>query len=486
MNLVAGKARLGYHIMARRTITGLLLHADCVEWTTLASGNKKTEKLAFKRTACESSAAEQTEASGQSALLAQYCSDLKGPIVVGIAPAQMLLRVADLPAADPNETADMIRLQVVRFAPFPEDSMAVSYEILQTAENINRILIAAMPRETVETLGAAMRAAGLSVERIDAEAMGWWQLLLDHKAVPQNGRHVFLILEASGGLWIATQNGSPLAFKAAGPAAGLTAEEYAAELAEDLRALVISLDMEHGAAPVGSLVFWQRAIETEPIRQRLIRELQGAIVLRALEELPPLSEGLARRVMEQPFIAPRDGKPRRHALLDFVPLAWRVNTLATHNRRRLIITAAVALGVWAAGLSAFLIGYQINHAHLKRLEQQAAQLHKPAEDVRLLQRQIKSFELYLNRTRSALECLRETSALLPEEVELTNFQFKKGKNVTIRGEALSVNPIYDFKKALDQSALFRNIEMGSTQPSKRRDITVQTFQMNAQFPEDKQ
>ena len=48
-----------------------------------------------------------------------------------------------------------------------------------------------------------------------------------------------------------------------------------------------------------------------------------------------------------------------------------------------------------------------------------------------------------------------------------------------------MEPIYDFKKSLDKSPLFKSIEMSSTQPSKRKDLTVQTFQMNANLKEAK-
>jgi len=123
--------------------------------------------------------------------------------------------------------------------------------------------------------------------------------------------------------------------------------------------------------------------------------------------------------------------------------------------------------------------------HLNRLEARLVELQKPAEDVRRLQRQIHSFETYLDRQCSALECLREISTVLPKDVDLTSFQFKKGKNISLRGEARNVEPIYDFKKSLDKSPLFNSIEMGSTQPSKRKNLTVQTFQMNVRLKEAK-
>ena len=86
-----------------------------------------------------------------------------------------------------------------------------------------------------------------------------------------------------------------------------------------------------------------------------------------------------------------------------------------------------------------------------------------------------------NQPSDALECLREISLALPGDVLLTAVQFKKGRTVSLRGESRDVEPVYDFKQALDRSALFQGVEMGSIQPSKRKDLTVQTFQMTLQL-----
>ena len=100
-----------------------------------------------------------------------------------------------------------------------------------------------------------------------------------------------------------------------------------------------------------------------------------------------------------------------------------------------------------------------------------------------MQNQVRSFEQYLDRSNSALECLREISQYLPKDVLLTSFQFKKGKSVGIRGEALAVNAIYDYKQALDKSRMFARVEMGSIQPGKRKTTSVHTFQMTLQLKE---
>ncbi len=470
--------------MARNFITGLRVRDTWLEWTTLGLAKKGIEVLAARSVQLEGDAAVATDPVQRAETIRRQFADLAGPVTIGLAPGQMLMRVVELPTTDPVEMADMIKLQVDQFSPFPEDRMAVSYEVLSATETTCRVLIAAVPKEQVESLGELFRAVGVTIRRVDAEIMGWWRLLADHGAIPPQGRHLLLLLEPSGGVWIVVQDGLPQAVKAVSPMEGLTPQEYAEELAGDMGSLIVSLDLEHGVVPVGGLDCWCRDLDMTAIVARLQQDLGVAVRLQALADLPPLSEGLARRMLVPPFAAHMRVQGLK-AVLDLVPAEWRATATSRRFRTRLFLAAGVALGIWLVGVIGFFIGFQWNRMQLSRIEARLAELQKPADAVRNLQRQIHSFETYLDRQRSALECLREISAVLPQDVDLTSFQFKKGKNIVLRGEARSVEPIYDFKKSLDKSPLFTSIEMGSTQPSKRKDLTVQTFQLNVQLKEDK-
>ena len=150
--------------------------------------------------------------------------------------------------------------------------MAVSYEVLRATETACLVLIAAVPKEQIEALGNLFRPVGMTIRRIDVEIMGWWRLLADHGAIPAQGRHLLLLLEPSGGVWIAVQDGLPQTVKAISPMESLTPEEYAEELAGDMGALIVSLDLERGVIPVGGLDCWSRDLDTTVIVARLRRK----------------------------------------------------------------------------------------------------------------------------------------------------------------------------------------------------------------------
>ena len=465
----------------REPVTGLRLQPGLLEWTTLCKGREALEKLATQQERLVVEEAAWSDPAQLATLLRQQYPQLGGAMALAFSSAQMLMRVIDLPSTEPAEMAGMIKLQLDKFSPFPEERMALAYELLHPTASGGRVLVVTVPKAKIEFMGAVFQKAGWELQRVDAEVLGWWRLLVDQRAVPAAGRCLLLRLEQDGGLLLAVQDGLLLALKALTASAGLTAEEYAAEIAYEMRAFLLALDLEQGALPLQSLHFWHSGAAPELVLARLRAELHLEIQLHQLETLPPLSEGAARRMLSPLF---QPSAPADPAALDLIPASWRASDQASRMKRRLIAATLIILVGWLLTTLAFLGGYTWSQQRLQRLQQRLATVQKPAEEVRTLQRWARSFEQCLDRQHSALECLREISQLLPADVSLTAFQFRKGKNVILRGEALSVNPIYDFKQALDKSKLFKKVDLGSTQPSRRKAAMVQTFQMTIHLPEE--
>jgi len=471
----------------RNPVTGLRLGASFVEWTTWRDAKAGIEMLASNNAVLSFDAAKPQESENREEQIKLHCAEIKGAVSVGIAPDKMLMRVAELPTTDPAEMANMIQLQVDAFSPFPDDRICVSHEILTTGEAGVRVLIAAVQKDMIETTGSVLKKAGLDIQRIDAEAMAWWHLLAENVLPSDEGRYLFLILEPWGGVWIAIQRRTPLAFRAVSLPlpADVPFGEFAPEIARDAGAFLLSIDMEHGSTSLSGLEIFCRGIDSGVLSSALREELQHEAAIHSLDLLAPISEGLARRFIGTNLLSSLSRARNGQAVLDLVPASWRSTVIARRMRRRLLAASIGVLAVWLAAMAIFFGVYQYQHFRLARLEKKLVALHKPAEDVRMMQNQARSFEQYLDRKYSALECLREISQNLPKDVLLTSFQFKKGKSIVIRGEALAVNAIYDYKQALDKSQLFGKIDMGSVQPGKRKDTNVNTFQMTARFKEQK-
>ncbi|MBI3985584.1 MAG: PilN domain-containing protein [Lentisphaerae bacterium] len=469
--------------MKRLIITGMTFKGSVLEWTRLRPGKGGAEVLGGSRVVLDAEGDPLEQSELTAAHIRHRCADLKGNIALGVSSDQLLMRVVELPSTDPSEIRGMIELQMDKVSPFPVDTMSVSHEILRKGDTSSLVFMAAMQKERVEKLGLLFFKAGLGLHRLDAEAMAWWRLLSDKQEIVPRDRQWILIFDQGSVLAILVQHGVPLSFKPLHTGEDPGEEAVAAEAVKELASLMLSVDLEQGPAPMAAVDIWCRDEKTEAWQTCLGCEFSCPIRVKLLDSLPALCEGIARRSMAAGKSGERDGAPP--GVLDFVPDSWRLTSSSKTLRRRLMAASAWFLGVWLAGTLVFAAGYGLKVKRVARLEARATSLQKPDDDMRQLRERVKALEQYLNRQETALEYLREVSDLIPKDVDLTSFQHKKNKQVVLRGEALSVNPIYDFKLALDKSSLFKGVEMGSIQPNKRRDVTAQTFTMTCKIGEAK-
>ncbi len=465
-------------------ITSLLIRGRTVRWTVLDEDESGAPRSVSKSVTLEIEEAAALEPTALAAAIMSQIPTLHGEVVLSVAPDQALMRVVELPSIDPAEVEEMVRLQADKLSPFSGDKMATSWEVLKTTDSSCRVLIVTVRRTVLDFLGDVCSKAGLKIVRIDADVMAWWRILRDAGAVGAAGRQVLILLAPEGGVIMASEDGSPISFKPVGVASGVEDGEYASEIFNEVGSMLLSLDLDHGEKALARLDVWHGISGFEGIVERLREEYGKDVVTSPLDSLPSVSEGLARRAYSPPFSF-RTNSGLQSAV-DLVPRGWRVSVDAAHLKKQVITGMIVLFGVWLLGMMILSAGYRSSLRKVKRIEQRMAGLQGPSDDVRALQRQVNSFEQYLDRKWSALECLLEISSLLPSDLSLTSFQFKKGKNVVVRGESQSVEPIIDFNERLVASSLFGAVEMGAIQPRKRKDQTVQTFQMNIAIPEQVQ
>lgn len=450
--------------MAQNLITAVVLRKGAVEWTTIRQAKAGFEVADRDAAALELPAQEgEPAATDVGAALKKACGSLKGRLCVAAPSEKTLLRVVDLPTADAAEMGGMVDLQVDKFSPFPVEHMSVSFEVLARKEKSSRVLIAAIQRDHIDHLGAVFARAGLLPHWIDVEVLAWWHLLKQSGAVPEAGRKAILLLDRTGTELIVAQDGVPVVFRSLGTAEGIPPEEFQGEVADETAYTLTALEAERGSSPMAPIGLWYASDGLPPklalpgaeaagdAPAELLAKLRTACELdvqsHPLESLGPLSEGLARRTAV-----------RQELAVDLAPAEWHTQEQSRKTKRTLLTATAVFLAVWLLAVGGFVAGLQIEKGRLAALKASVGRLEGPAQEVRDLQDRIRSFEQYADRTHSALECLREVSAALPEGIDLVSFSFRKEGALTVRGEAASAEPVYDFFQALEQSELFDKVE----------------------------
>ena len=435
--------------MAQKLITGMVFRGGAVEWTTLHAVKKEWVIAEHKTADLQLPEAEREWTSaGLPAALRRHCEHLKGDCWLALPAEKALLRVVDLPTADPAEMRNMADLQVDKFSPFPLEHMIVSIEVLVRREGAATVLIVALQRDLVESAGKALRAARMLPQGMDLELLAWWRLLKDAGEMPERGRRVLLLLLDGGAQLLVTQDGIPVVLRALGGATGPADAQFFSDLAEEVEYTMTSLEAERGTADSTSFCLWHAGAEAPAeLLERLKASGVTGLQTRSLESLPPLSEGVARRAASRDAVA-----------IDLAPPAWRTESQSRRFHRTLAVATGVFLVLWLAGLGGLLGTVKAREDRQRALKAEVDRLQAPAAEVRDLKDRIRWFEAYADRSRSALESLREVTAALPQGIDLTSFAYRKGSSVSVRGEADTPEPIYDLFQALETSPFFTGVK----------------------------
>ena len=459
--------------MAEKTITAMILRRGAVEWTTLRDRKGAAEVVEQVTVPLELPPGAEYQSPEWAAELKKKAGRARGTLVLAVASDQALLRVANLPSTDAEELRGMAELQVDKFSPFPVENMAVSHDLLARTEAASRVLIAAVQRTHIEALRDLLGRAGLAPEHVDVEILGWWRLLKDAGRVAAQGRQILLVIDAQSTELIVAQDGDPVLFRALGSHQHLSPAESAQEIADEINYTLTSLESEWGLLDHGALQIWRGDAVPAEFLARLREACAAPAEDHLLADLAPLSEGLARRALYRTADA-----------LDLAPAEWRAALGARRLRLHLLVAAGSFLLLWLVLAAAGLIAFKLQTSRVTALRAEIKALQRQGDEVRQLQRQVRSLERYADRTFSALECLREVCDLLPPGIDLDQYNYKKYGSVNLRGEADVSDPIYDFFKALEKSKQFTAIKPEGVTSMNRNNRQRSQFKVTCLLPEE--
>lgn len=438
--------------MATDTRTALHMRPDGAEWTVWkpsTKGDPAVRREAWSRP--EDGGDEAPPAAESVAAVLKKDSEIaSGRLILALPSEKALLRVMNFPSTDPEELQGMVDLQMGKISPFPVEQLAISFEVLSQTADHSHVLMMAAPLKEVEELGRPFIDAHLKPERVDVDVLGYGQLLAEREQLLEHGREFILLLREDQTDLIILQDRVPLLFRSFSSPEGLSIESFTEELVEETMYSMTALEAEWGAAAVARIRIFGEDALCAPARAQLKEQTGLPVESTSLEPLQPLSQGLAMRAAITERVTG-----------DLAPAAWK-KRIKTQGVYRQMMKAGIAV---AALWLLMVIGSGALTAHRAaqqtRLEARATELEAPAEQIKRIRSRVQALEDYSDRSRSALECLREVSALLPGGLELTSFNYRKEIfEVSLRGFSRSVNkePIINFIQQLENSEFFASVK----------------------------
>jgi hypothetical protein len=437
------------NFMANPTHHGLFFSGERFEVTSVAGGSKRASVTgAIVVSEGEGGA----DALNLDSLLGLHRKKLSGELHVAVPASSVLMHTADFPASDPAELEGMVELCVEDLSPYPVDRTYFGWEVLASTASGSRVLMVLTSSSAVDALHDALKAHKLLAHRVDVDVLGWWHLI--SKQDRFDGSRLVMLLDENQAHLLAVHRGVLTAATTLRDIRDCPGEV----LAEDVELALGGMEADRGALEFDEVVVWSRGAMPEVFRSlELDRRFACPLHTRDLKDLPPLTEGVARRGLTG-GLAGEGAKP-----LDLSPPSWKEEEAMRVSRRRLISGAAAAGILWilfAGGLTGY-VRYQENHVRSLRRELEAQR--QPVENVRALSNQVRSLSQFTDRSQSALEVLRIMAEAAPGggRILVRDVHYRKHEGVNFSGEA--TGDFLLFQEVLGESDILRVQDFDTTQ-----------------------
>ncbi len=409
------------------------------------------------------------------ALLAQWRAQRvpfqSARLILGMPASDALVRIMDLPTSEPEELREMSALQIEKISPFTPEQTAVGYEVINSTDDASRVLAAGLDADRIGKMGALFREIGLKPERVDLNLCARWSVLAAsaETAGASAERVAHLLVRDDACDLIAIQAGSPILLRALARRDQLTDAAFAAEISEQTAYSLAACDVEHGPVANSAIRVWHAGVQPPTHLLAALRAVGcNEVTTDSTDAWPGLCEALAQR-----------GSVEAARRMNLAPAAWRLAEIDQSRRRRLLLTLGAAATLWLIAVGGLHGMLRVERLRLTGIDHQYEGLSNRYERVRALSNRVQNLTQYTDQSESALETLREISARQPRGIDLSSFDYRKGLLIRLAGEAQNAAQIYEFKNALDASALFAGTDPPSIARSARGDR--ETFRMSINF-----
>jgi Tfp pilus assembly PilM family ATPase len=366
-------------------------------------------------------------------------------VITAVSCEDVLCQILRLPATDPAELKQMLDLQIDNITPLPLEEVVYSFEPLEVADGQTRMLVAIARKSKVNERVEALEAAGLQPEIVSVDALAMFHALARRNLLAQDDRlNVLVIVGLVSAEVIVYSRVVPLAVRSL--VLGTDGESV---LREELQRTFVATEAGQPQRMMGGVIFVAAGEALQTFAEKVAGGLTAQSSFLTNGKVP--SAGLSLCLQ---YARGEAGQ------LNLLPEEWRQKRRIKAFRRRLIRGAITVGIIYVLALAVFLTLFAIKNTQLSRVAREIKNHQGNFNTARQTQGELIAMRNQLDTKFSALEVLREITVLMPKEMQLNSFTFKKDLTLSLKGQAPSAAIALDFQSKLQQSELFSKVSAG--------------------------
>jgi hypothetical protein len=375
-------------------------------------------------------------------------------IVTAVGCEDVFCQSLRLPTTQADELKQMLDLQIDTLTPLPLEDVVYSFEPLEKTETDTKVLVAVARKAAVNERVGALEAAGLEAEVVAVDTLTAFRALVRRGVLPRDEKlNVFVLFTVTAANVIVYSHGGPVTVRSIVASEGvLGSPENKTTLREELSRTFVAAEAEMPSCEIGRVTFatWSDRLRGEV--EELARTWSDHAEFLSNGSAPSPAISLCVETASEEAVR-----------LNLLPDEWRQRRRTARFRKTLIRAAITVGAVYLLAVAVFLAMMGIRRAQLSRVESEIRRHGGEFTNARQLHRLLVEMQKEIDPKYSALEVLRQVSALMPENntLKLASFEFKKDATVKLRGQTPLAATATEFISRLEKCELFSKVSTGS-------------------------
>lgn len=390
-------------------------------------------------------------------------------LVISVAHQLAAIKNIELPSTNPAEIKDMVRLQIGKQTPFTKDEIIYDYEILATnAEGYSRVMLAIVHQDVVRWNFKILQGARLKTERVALSSEGllsWSRFACAQEGVDKPyvlievnyDKSDFTVIFKDKLIFCRSISLTP-------PSSEDKIDEWQSKFIEEVNHSVYAYQNEMIGKEISKIMITGAERLTGSLNETVLKTA-FSLPVEIVSQLKNIPESL-KSLDEYNVIAKDISIARLFGLalrypeqkINLIPTELRIEKAVKERGKDLYLFGIYLVSILVITSSIFLGRIYNKECYLDQLKQKVLAVQEKVDELKLMAKETEVVKRRILTKNFSLNFIYEIHKVISPEIYLKSITFGGKDSLILRGTSSSMPAIIEFRKALETSVCFEDVD----------------------------
>jgi len=385
-------------------------------------------------------------------------------LLISLDRSLVTIRFIKLPCVNEEEISNMAEWQAVKFLPYKIDEIVVSHQTIRVdADGFSHVILVIVPKSTIRKFTNICDVLKLHPRAITLSSEGLLKWYVDFQSDADKDSALALVDIDKDSVELVIIYQERFLFSRSLVSSEIEGDDQSKErIINEIKISINSYSKQESSVPIKKIILTGNKSQVSNLAPLFKDEFDTEVVV--IDQLKNLN---LKDVIGEPSIiqdtsfASICGLALNQKLtqIDLLMQENKDKIAYLENRKKLFKTISLALFAALVICGIFTFNFYSKKKIINTLDRQLKKITPAAMEIQDIKNKIAIINTCMDNKGSCLEVLREIYSLTPKNTYLNTLIFQEANEVILKGTAPAMSSVFSFTPILNESLLFKNVEV---------------------------